>query len=70
VRLPAFHIYYKDEYEKSFYCEEDPAVMIQEVLRDFKNLSRGQKTVSWWPSFKWPLKRKRKVPVVSSTNVA
>jgi hypothetical protein len=66
TRLPAFHIYYKDEYEKSFYCEDHPASMIQEVLREIhglKNLHK-QKTSFWWPSFKWPLKRK--VPVASS----
>jgi hypothetical protein len=70
LRLPAFHIYYKDEYEKSFYCEDEAAIMIQEVLRDFKKPSHKQKTGTWWPSFKWPQKRKRKVPVVGSTNVA
>ena len=70
TQLPAFHIYYKDEYEKSFYCDDEAAIMIQEVLRDFKNQSLRQKTSSWWPSFKWPLKRKKKVPVVGSTNVA
>ena len=66
TRLPAFHIYYKDEYEKSFYCEDHAASMIQEVLREIhglKNLHK-QKTSFWWPSFKWPLKRK--VPVASS----
>lgn len=69
TRLPAFHIYYKDEYEKSFYCEDDPAIMIQEVLRDFKNQSQKQKTgFFWWPSFKWQLKQK--VPVVGSADVA
>jgi len=68
TRLPAFHIYYKDEYEKSFYCEDDPAIMIQEVLRDFKNQSQKQKTgFFWWPSFKWQLKQK--VPVVGSADV-
>jgi hypothetical protein len=66
TQLPAFHIYYRDEYEKSFYCEDDPAIMIQEVLRDFKKSSQKQKTGSWWPSFKWPLKRK--VPVLGSTD--
>ena len=69
TQLPAFHIYYKDEYEKSFYCEDEVAIMIQEVLREFKNPLHRQKIVSWWPSFKWPLKRKRKVPMASS-NVA
>lgn len=69
TRLPAFHIYYKDEYEKSFYCEDDPAIMIQEVLRDFKNQSQKQKSgFFWWPSFKWQLKQK--VPVVGSADVA
>lgn len=68
TRLPAFHIYYKDEYEKSFYCEDDPAIMIQEVLRDFKNQSQKQKSgFFWWPSFKWQLKQK--VPVVGSADV-
>jgi hypothetical protein len=67
TRLPAFHIYYKDEYEKSFYCDDDAAIMIQEVLRDFKKLSHNQKTgFFWWPSFKWPLKRK--ISVVGSTD--
>ena len=68
TRLPAFHIYYKDEYEKSFYCEDDPAIMIQEILRDVKNQSQKQKTgFFWWPSFKWQLKQK--VPVVGSADV-
>jgi len=67
TRLPAFHIYYKDEYEKSFYCEDDPASIIQEVLREIygsKNVVQKRKTSFWWPSFKWPLKRK--VPIASS----
>lgn len=67
TRLPAFHIYYKDEYEKSFYGEDDPAVIIQEVLRDIRGDKQRKKG---WFSFSLSLpsfKRKQKIMVVSST---
>jgi hypothetical protein len=64
TRLPAFHIYYKDEYEKSFYGDDDPAIMILEVLREI----RGGKPKKRWFSFSFPVfKWKRKIMVVSST---
>ena len=67
TQLPAFHIYYKDEYEKSFYGEDDPTIMILEVLREVRGGKPEKK--GWFPfpfklpSFKW----KRKIMVVSST---
>ena len=56
---------YKDEYEKSFYGEDDPTIMILEVLREVRG-SKPRKR-GWFtfklPSFKW----KRKIMVVSNT---
>lgn len=59
TKLPAFHIYYKDEYEKSFYPNEDVAKEIVELLRFIK-----QKPAKWkWfslPTIKvWKWKSKR-----------
>ena len=59
TKLPAFHIYYKDEYEKSFYPGEDVAKEIVELLRFIK-----QKPAKWkWfslPTIKvWKWKSKR-----------
>lgn len=65
TRLPAFHIYYKDEYEKSFYCEDDPAVMIQEVLRETKESKKSKSNWIAWPSITWKWPKKNKV--VSNT---
>lgn len=65
TRLPAFHIYYKDEYEKSFYCEDDPAVMIQEVLRETKESKKSKSNWIGWPSITWKWPKKNKV--VSNT---
>lgn len=65
TRLPAFHIYYKDEYEKSFYCEDDPAVMIQEVLRETKDSKKTKNNWIGWPSITWKWRKKNKV--VSNT---
>ena len=67
TRLPAFHIYYKDEYEKSFYGDDDPAIMILEVLREIRG---GKPKKKGWLSFSFSLpafKWKRKIMVVSST---
>lgn len=68
TQLPAFHIYYKDEYEKSFYGEDDPAIMILEVLREVHGDNTRKK--GWFSfnlsSFKWKLKQKRKIPMASS----
>ena len=65
TRLPAFHIYYKDEYEKSFYCEDDPAVMIQEVLRETKDSKKTKSNWIGWSSIIWKWRKKNKV--VSNT---
>jgi len=59
IKLPAFHIYYEDEYEKSFYPGDSPAVRIQEFLATLKP-QKKQKT-TWWFSkltWKWPKKRR------------
>jgi hypothetical protein len=59
TKLPAFHIYYKDEYEKSFYPNEDVAKEIVKLLRFIK-----QKPANWkWfslPTIKvWKWKSRR-----------
>ena len=64
-KLPAFHIYYKDEYEKSFYPGDDPALQIQEMLRAIKDYEKPRK-IRWFSlpklTWKWPKKSR----VVSS----
>ena len=47
TRLPAFHIYYKDEYETSFYEGEDPNLFIQDILDE----ERGRKRKAWYWRF-------------------
>ena len=68
TRLPAFHIYYKDEYEKSFYCEDDAAIMIQEVLRETKDSTKPKAYWLGWPSLKLDWKWRTKIKVVSNSS--
>ena len=65
TQLPAFHIYYKDEYEKSFYCEDEVAIMIQEVLCEKKESKKSKSNWIGWPSITWKWRKKNKV--VSNT---
>lgn len=48
TRLPAFHIYYKEEYEKSFYCGDDPSVFIHEILVEERKRKRESKRPWYW----------------------
>ena len=64
TKLPAFHIYYKDEYEKSFYPGEDPATQIQQVLREMKAYDKPKKSAWRWPSFPrftWKLSKRSRI---------
>jgi hypothetical protein len=69
TKLPAFHIYYKDEYEKSFYPGSNPAVEIQLLLKEIRDYTSPRKK-KWFtfklPSFSW--KWKRKTRIVASSN--
>jgi hypothetical protein len=59
VQLPAFHIYYDEEYRKTFYLEDSPVAAIEEVLNEEKRPPPKRKTTFWFPSFTWfPKKRK------------
>ena len=63
TKLPAFHIYYKDEYEKSFYPGEDPATQIQELLREIR-VDTKAKRWSWkwaFPRFTWKLPKRSRI---------
>jgi hypothetical protein len=69
TKLPAFHIYYKDEYEKSFYPGDDPAVQIQYMLNEIKNYNKPKRTQWSWkfPKIKWKWSKKSRV---ASSDVA
>ena len=63
IKLPAFHIYYEDQYEKSFYPGDSPAIQIQELLYKIKpqKKSQAQTGRGWWfpkLSWKWPRKNR------------
>ena len=70
VKLPAFHVYYKEEYETTFYPEES----VEDILFLIVDTMTKQRSLGWFP-FPFPftftfkqqfLKRKRRVPVVAS----
>jgi hypothetical protein len=52
TRLPAFHIYYKEEYAKSFYCGDNPSIFIQEILVEERKYKREAKRPWYWWVFK------------------
>lgn len=67
VKLPAFHVYYKDEYETTFYPEESVEHILFSIVE-----SMTKKRSVWFP-FPLPfpftlqfLKGKRRIPVVAS----
>ena len=63
TKLPAFHIYYKDEYEKSFYPGDVPATQIQEMLREIKAYEKP-KRIRWsWklPKISWKWSKKSRI---------
>ena len=53
LRLPAFHVYYKEEYEATFYPEDS----VKKVL--LKCIDRFTPKKIEWPSFKFTLFKKR-----------
>ena len=64
TKLPAFHIYYKDEYEKSFYPGDNPATRIQQVLHEMKAYDKPKKSAWQWPSFPrftWKLPKRSRI---------
>jgi len=63
VKLPAFHIYYEDMYEKSFYPGESPAIQVQELLHEINpKKSQDKKENIWWfPKLTWKWPRKSRV---------
>ena len=64
TKLPAFHIYYKDEYEKSFYPGDNFATQIQQVLREMKAYDKPKKSAWQWPSFPrftWKLPKRSRI---------
>jgi len=67
VKLPACHVYYKDEYETTFYPEES----VEDILFSIVDLMTKKRSV-WFPlPFSFPfglqfLKGKRRIPVVAS----
>ena len=64
TKLPAFHIYYKDEYEKSFYPGDNFATQIQQVLREMKAYDKPKKSAWRWPSFPrftWKLSKRSRI---------
>jgi hypothetical protein len=67
VKLPAFHVYYKDEYETTFYPEESVEHILFSIVE-----SMTKKRSVWFPfPFALPftlrfLKGKRRIPVVAS----
>ena len=64
TKLPAFHIYYKDEYEKSFYPGDNFATQIQQVLREMKAYDKPKKSAWRWPSFPrftWKLPKRSRI---------
>ena len=61
LRLPACHVYYKDDYQTTFYLEDS----VQKVLLDC--IAGFSKTTFWWPSFNLRVFGKRKrINVVGS----
>ena len=69
TKLPAFHIYYKDEYEKSFYPGDVPATQIQDMLREIKHYDKPKRTRWSWklPKISWKWSKKSRV---ASSDVA
>ena len=63
TKLPAFHIYYKDEYEKSFYPGEDPATQIQELLHEIRANKKPKQWAWRWsfPRFNWKLPKRSRL---------
>jgi len=64
TRLPAFHIYYKDQYETTFYPEDSVRKILMSCIAGFK------KKTSWF-SFKFPvftLPKRKRIAVLSHEN--
>ena len=61
LRLPAFHVYYKEEYEATFYPEDS----VKKVL--LGSISGFTKKTPWWPSFNFTLFKRRRVAVLGSS---
>jgi hypothetical protein len=62
LRLPAFHVYFKEEYETTFYLEDS----VKKVLLGC--IARFAKKETWWPSFNFTLFKRRRVAVLSHEN--
>jgi len=64
LRLPAFHVYYKEEYKTTFYPEDS----VKKVLLDFID-GLTKKQTSWWSSFKlFTLSKRKRISVVGSVS--
>ena len=63
TKLPAYHLYYKEEYETTFYPEDSIDTVL---LKFFESLKPKKK--KWFPFFNFtiPIRKKRIVPVLSS----
>ena len=61
LRLPAFHVYYKEEYESTFYPEDSVRTVLLECIASLK-------PKRWWPTFKLPVInfRRKRVTVLGS----
>jgi len=60
LRLPAFHVYYKEEYQSTFYPEDSVKKVLLACIAEFT------KKTSWF-SFKFPVfKRRKRVAVLGS----
>lgn len=61
VRLPAYHVYYNDEYECTFYNEDSVSAILISLFTKPK-----PKKINWIPWFTWT--RRKKVSVVSNSS--
>jgi hypothetical protein len=66
LRLPAYHVYYEEDYIKTYYPETGADEAVHDVIRSLK----GEKKTSrggWHPWFTWTMpKWKRRVAVLGS----
>jgi hypothetical protein len=74
-RLPAFHVYYEEEYMKTFYNGDEVESILQEIIEEIKAEKKNtwSRTVRTWMSFRFtvsmPTIRSSSRRILSSTDL-
>jgi len=67
LRLPAYHVYYDEDYISTYYPETGVEDAIHDVIKMFKEEKKKDRTPFRWRWFNWTMpKWRRKVAVLGS----